>query len=58
MSFASLGIGSSALLATQRAVDIVSHNIANSAVDGYTRQTGRRSLPGVQRRHGRRPAAG
>jgi flagellar hook-associated protein 1 FlgK len=39
MSFASLGIGSTALLATQRAVDVVSHNIANSAVDGYTRQT-------------------
>lgn len=39
MSFASLGIGSSALLATQRAVDVASHNIANSAVDGYTKQT-------------------
>jgi flagellar hook-associated protein 1 FlgK len=39
MSFASLGIGSSALLATQRAVDVASHNIANSAVEGYTRQT-------------------
>lgn len=39
MSFASLNIGASSLLATQRAVDVVSHNIANSAVDGYTRQT-------------------
>ena len=39
MGFASLNIGSTALLATQRAVDVVSHNIANSAVDGYTRQT-------------------
>jgi flagellar hook-associated protein 1 FlgK len=38
MSFASLYIGSSALLATQRATDVVSHNIANSAVDGYSRQ--------------------
>ena len=39
MGFASLNIGATALLATQRAVDVVSHNIANSAVDGYTRQT-------------------
>ena len=38
MSFSSLSIGASALFSTQRAVETVSHNIANSAVDGYTRQ--------------------
>lgn len=38
MSFSTLNIGSSALFATQRAVEAASQNVANSTVDGYTRQ--------------------
>src|SRR4051794_38699913 len=38
MSFSTLNIGSSALFATQRAVEAASQNIANSTVDGYTKQ--------------------
>ena len=39
MSFQALSIGASALEAFQTAVDTVSHNIANAATPGYTRQT-------------------
>jgi flagellar hook-associated protein 1 FlgK len=38
MSFSTLTIGASALFATQRAVETASHNVANSTVDGYSRQ--------------------
>jgi flagellar hook-associated protein 1 FlgK len=38
MSFSTLNIGSSALFATQRAVEAASQNIANATVDGYTKQ--------------------
>lgn len=38
MSFSTLGIGASALTAAQRAVETAAHNIANSTVEGYTRQ--------------------
>lgn len=34
----SLGIGTSALLAFQRALNVTSHNIANSTTEGYSRQ--------------------
>ncbi len=34
-----LGIGTSALLANQRALATVSHNLANATVDGYSRQS-------------------
>lgn len=34
-----LGIGASALLANQRALATVSHNIANASVEGYSRQS-------------------
>jgi len=34
-----LGIGTSALLANQQALSTVSHNIANAAVEGYSRQS-------------------
>lgn len=37
--FSTLNIGSSALFATQRAVEAASQNIANATVDGYSRQT-------------------
>ena len=36
--FSTLNIGSSALFATQRAVESASQNIANATVDGYSRQ--------------------
>ena len=38
MSFSSLTIGSSALFAAQRAVEVAAHNVANANTDGYTRQ--------------------
>jgi len=38
MSFSSLNIGSSALFAAQRAVEVAAHNVANANTDGYTRQ--------------------
>jgi len=38
MSFSTLSIGVSALTAAQRAVETAAHNVANSAVEGYTRQ--------------------
>lgn len=38
MSFSTLGIGASALATAQRAVETAAHNVANSTVDGYTRQ--------------------
>lgn len=38
MSFSTLGIGASALVAAQRAVETAAHNVANSTVEGYTRQ--------------------
>lgn len=38
MSFSSLGIGSSALQAAQRAVEVAAHNVANSNTAGFTRQ--------------------
>jgi flagellar hook-associated protein 1 FlgK len=38
MSFSTLNIGSSALFATQRAVETASQNVANANVDGYSRQ--------------------
>ena len=38
MSFSTLGIGVSALTAASRAVELAAHNVANSSVDGYTRQ--------------------
>ena len=38
MSFSTLSIGVSALNAAQRAVETAAHNVANSAVEGYTRQ--------------------
>lgn len=37
-SFSSLGIGSSAIHAAQRGLDVTGQNIANSATPGYTRQ--------------------
>ncbi|HVS67794.1 MAG TPA: flagellar hook-associated protein FlgK [Mycobacteriales bacterium] len=39
MGFQALSIGASALEAMQTAVDTVSHNVANAATPGYTRQT-------------------
>ncbi|MCW2667923.1 MAG: flagellar hook-associated protein 1 [Frankiales bacterium] len=38
MSFSSLNIGASALLASQRAVEVAAHNVANAGTAGYTRQ--------------------
>lgn len=38
MSFSSLTIGSSALFAAQRAVEVAANNVANANTDGYTRQ--------------------
>jgi flagellar hook-associated protein 1 FlgK len=38
MSFSTLNIGSSALFATQRAVEAASQNVANATVEGYTKQ--------------------
>ena len=38
MSFSTLSIGVSALTASQRAVETAAHNVANSTVEGYTRQ--------------------
>lgn len=38
MSFGSLQIGVSALTTAQRAVETAAHNVANSAIPGYTRQ--------------------
>jgi len=38
MSFSTLSIGASALAASQRAVETAAHNVANSTVEGYTRQ--------------------
>ncbi|HEU4618972.1 MAG TPA: flagellar hook-associated protein FlgK [Gammaproteobacteria bacterium] len=38
MSGGIFGIGTSALLAYQRALDVTGHNIANVATDGYSRQ--------------------
>ena len=38
MSFSSLSIGASALTTAQRAVETAAHNVANSTVEGYTRQ--------------------
>ena len=38
MSFSTLGIGASALSAAQRSVETAAHNVANSTVEGYTRQ--------------------
>lgn len=38
MSFSTLGIGVSALTAAARAVELAAHNVANSSVDGFTRQ--------------------
>jgi flagellar hook-associated protein 1 FlgK len=38
MSFSTLNIGASALFATQRAVEVAGQNVANAAVDGYSRQ--------------------
>jgi len=38
MSFSTLSIGVSALAASQRAVETAAHNVANSTVEGYTRQ--------------------
>lgn len=37
-TFFGLNIGMKALMAQQRALDVVSHNIANAATEGYTRQ--------------------
>jgi len=38
VSFSTLNIASSALSASQRAVETAAHNVANSTTDGYTRQ--------------------
>ena len=38
MSFSTLYIGASGLTTAQRAVELAAHNIANSTVEGYTRQ--------------------
>ena len=39
MSSGLLGIGSSGLLAFQRSLDTIGHNIANVSTEGYSRQS-------------------